>query len=154
MIEGEKTFDIVIRWPKALRGSEASILDIPVDVTNNQVTPPPAGTGPTPSPTGSSLPPRSTVGSQTDTRNPISNTPRLRLRDLVTPVGKNGAPDPNGNFERSGASTIYREQGKRVIAVKFTVRSRDLAGTVTEAKEKSAHLFQAPYQAEWSGGAR
>jgi cobalt-zinc-cadmium resistance protein CzcA len=69
-------------------------------------------------------------------------------------VGKNGAPDPNGNFERSGASTIYREQGKRVIAVKFTVRSRDLAGTVAEAREKSAHLFQAPYLAVWSGGAR
>src|SRR5262249_7705222 len=39
MIEGEKTFDITLRWPERLRGSEQAILDIPVDVTNNQVTP-------------------------------------------------------------------------------------------------------------------
>jgi cobalt-zinc-cadmium resistance protein CzcA len=37
MVEGEKLFDIAIRWPKALRSSETSILDIPVDITNNAV---------------------------------------------------------------------------------------------------------------------
>ena len=37
MIEGEKTFDITVRWPEWRRSSETSILDIPVDVTNNQV---------------------------------------------------------------------------------------------------------------------
>ena len=41
MIEGEKLFDIAVRWPKDLRGSEISILDIPVDIGNNTVTPPP-----------------------------------------------------------------------------------------------------------------
>src|SRR4029077_8259021 len=35
MVEGEKLFDISVRWPKWRRGSETSILDIPVDVTNN-----------------------------------------------------------------------------------------------------------------------
>jgi heavy metal efflux system protein len=150
MIEGEKTFDITIRWPQALRGSEASILDIPLDVTNNQVV---VATGPgtSPSPLGSGQPPPSNTGSPVNTANPLSNTPRLRLRDLVTPVGKSGAPDPAGSFERSGASTIYREQGKRLIAVKFNVRGRDLAGAVAEAKEKTAHLFESPYRAEWAG---
>jgi cobalt-zinc-cadmium resistance protein CzcA len=95
--------------------------------------------------------PPSGVGSQTDTRNPISSTPRLRLRDLVTPVGKDGAPDPKGSFERPGASTIYREQGNRLIAVKFSVRNRDLAGAVAEAQAKTRELVTAPYRIEWSG---
>jgi cobalt-zinc-cadmium resistance protein CzcA len=151
MIEGEKLFDISVRWPKDRRGSEISILDIPVDVTNNQVTPAPSGMGPTPSPVGSSVPPPSGVGSQTDTRNPISNTPRIRLRDLVTPVGKDGSPDPKGSFERPGASTIYREQGNRLIAVKFSVRGRDLAGAVADAQEKTRGLVKAPYRMVWSG---
>ena len=37
MVEGEKLFDISIRWPKWRRTSETSILDIPVDIINNQV---------------------------------------------------------------------------------------------------------------------
>jgi multidrug efflux pump subunit AcrB len=37
MIEGEKRFDIAIRWPKPLRSSETSILDISADIVNNQV---------------------------------------------------------------------------------------------------------------------
>src|SRR5262249_11324951 len=38
MIEGEKTFDITLRWPQPLRDNEQAILNIPVDVTNNLVT--------------------------------------------------------------------------------------------------------------------
>ena len=75
----------------------------------------------------------------------------LRLRDLVSPVGKDGDPDPNGRFVRAGASTIYREQGNRLIAVKFSVKNRDLAGAVAEAQDKTKDLLQAPYRAEWSG---
>ena len=37
MIEGEKMFDVQIRWPQRRRASETTILDIPVDITNNQV---------------------------------------------------------------------------------------------------------------------
>jgi cobalt-zinc-cadmium resistance protein CzcA len=150
MIEGEKIFDVTLRWPHALRGSETSILDIPLEIINNQVVVA-AGPGPSPSPTGSGQAPPSTTGSPVSTANPLSNVPRLRLRDLVSPVGKDGAPDPEGSFERAGASTIYREQGKRVIAVKFNVRGRDLAGAVAEAKEKTAPLLQAPYRAVWAG---
>ena len=131
MIEGEKQFDITVRWPQWRRGSETTILDIPVDITNNTVLAS-AGPGVNPSPTGNGLPPPPKVGSQTDTSNPISNVPRLRLRDLVSPIGPGGKPDKNGSYERAGASTIYREQGKRLIAVKFSVRGRDLAGAVAQ----------------------
>ena len=121
-----------------------------MDVTNNQVV---LNTGPglAPNPTGSGMAAPSKIGSQTDTGNPITNTPRLRLRDLVSPVGKDGRADPKGSFERAGASTIYREQGKRMIAVKFSVRGRDLASAVAEAKAATADLVQSPYRAEWSG---
>ena len=150
MIEGEKSFDIAVRWPLKLRGSETSILDIPVDITNNQVV---LNTGPglAPNPTGSGMAGPSKVGSQTDTSNPITNTPRVRLRDLVSPVGKDGRPDPKGSFERAGASTIYREQGARMVAIKFSVRGRDLGGAVDAAKLATADVIQSPYHAEWSG---
>jgi cobalt-zinc-cadmium resistance protein CzcA len=150
MIEGEKLFDIAVRWPLRRRASESSILDIPVDITNNQLVAT-AAPGPNPSPRGSAVSPPPSVGSQTDTGNPITNTPRLRLRDLVSSVGKGGDPDPDGRFERAGASTIYREQGERFIAVKFSVRGRDLAGTVAEARAQTAEVFRPPYRAEWSG---
>src|SRR5439155_17546316 len=38
MVEGEKTFDITLRWPKHRREDQESLLEIPVDVQNNQVT--------------------------------------------------------------------------------------------------------------------
>ena len=150
MVEGEKLFDISIRWPKRLRNSETSILDIPVDVGNNTVVQA-QGPGMVPSASGTSLAPPSTSGTLADTSNPISSKPRLRLRDLVSPVGEDGAADPGGQFERAGASDIYREDGKRLIAVKFSVRDRDLAGAVDEARRKTSGLFQSPYRDVWSG---
>jgi cobalt-zinc-cadmium resistance protein CzcA len=151
MVEGEKLFDIAIRWPKRLRSSETSILDIPVDVSNNTVVPS-QGPGGVPSAFGSSMPTPSTTGTLADTTNRISNTPRLRLRDLVSPVAEDGSPDPAGQFERAGASDIYREGGKRMIAIKFSVgKDRDLGSAVNEARSRTKDLFQAPYRAVWSG---
>jgi cobalt-zinc-cadmium resistance protein CzcA len=150
MVEGEKLFDIAIRWPKRLRNNETSILDITVDIINNQVVQA-QGSGFVPNAGGFALPPPKPEGSLANTTNPLSNTPRLRLRDLVSPVGEDGAPDPSGQFERAGASNIYRENGKRMIAVKFSVRGRDLAGAVAEAREQTRELFQPPYRAVWSG---
>jgi cobalt-zinc-cadmium resistance protein CzcA len=161
MIEGEKVFDISLRWPERLRACESYILDIPVDVTNNTVT---AGVVPTlpqtplsgqatgTSPVGTSLAMPAPLGSlyTANVTNP-GNAPRRRLGDLVTPAGANGMPDPGGSFQRPGASTIYREQGERLIAVKFGVRGRDLASAVAEAQERTEALFKAPYRAEWSG---
>jgi heavy metal efflux system protein len=150
MVEGEKRFDIAVRWPKWRRDSETSILDIPVDIINNSVVQS-QGPGVVPSASGTGLATPTAKGSLADTSNPISNTPRLRVRDLVTPVGSDGAPDPTGQFERAGASDIYREQGKRMIAIKFSVRGRDLGSAVSEAREKTRGLFETPYRADWSG---
>lgn len=150
MVEGEKQFDISTRWPLWRRGDETSILDIPVDIINNQVVLA-QGSGPTPNATGNALPPPAVGGSLADTTNPITSTPRLRLGDLITPVGADYAPDPKGRFNRAGYSTIYREQGKRLIAIKFSVRGRDLGSAVDEAKERTKKLFQIPYRGVWSG---
>jgi cobalt-zinc-cadmium resistance protein CzcA len=161
MIEGEKIFDITLRWPQRLRDNEQAILNIPVDVSNNNVT---AGNVPgtpqTPltgqssgvSATGTSLTMPSLTGTAVgSTLNNISNSPRRRLGDLVTPIDDAGNPDPSGSFLRPGASTIYREQGQRLIAVKFSVRDRDLAGAVAEAQEVTAPLLPPGYRTEWSG---
>jgi cobalt-zinc-cadmium resistance protein CzcA len=150
MVEGEKLFDISVRWPKRLRNSETDILDIPVDIINNNVVQNQGpGIIPTSIGTGNATP--SNVGALANTGNIISNTPRLRLRDLVSPVGDDGAPQADGQYERHGASTIYHEEGKRLIAIKFSVRGRDRAGAVDEAQAKSKDLFEAPYRAVWSG---
>jgi cobalt-zinc-cadmium resistance protein CzcA len=161
MIEGEKTFDITLRWPQQLRDSEEAILDIPVDVTNNTVTPgtvpglpqtPLTGTSSGVATIGTGVTMPSLTGSTLGANlNNQSNAPRRRLRDLVTPLNEQGQPDPEGHFLRPGASTIYREQGNRLIAIKFSVRGRDLGGAVAEAQEKTANLFEAPYRVEWSG---
>jgi len=150
MVEGEKLFDISVRWPKRLRSSESDILDIPVDIANNTVVQN-QGPGITPTSIGHGTAAPSNVGALANTGNIISNTPRLRLRDLVTPVGDDGAPDVDGHFTRPGASMIYREQGKRLIAIKFSVRGRDLAGAVADAQAKTKDIFKAPYRAVWSG---
>src|SRR5262249_50991770 len=125
MIEGEKTFEVVLRWPQRLRGSEQAILDIPIEVTGNTVTPnsPPAvapspvasgGTGVSPTGTTAALP--SVGGSIFSGSLPVPNVARLRLRQLVTPVNAHGEPDPNGSYLRTGASTIYREQPLALLA--------------------------------------
>jgi len=163
MIEGEKIFDITLRWPEALRSSLQAILDIPVDITNNQVTAgyvpntpqtPQTGGSSGVSTVGTSVAMPSKTGSQFGgTLNDISTAPRRRLGDLVTPLNEQGEPDPKADFVRTGASTIYREQQHRLIAVKFGVRDRDLAGAVAEARARTAGLFppSSPYRAVWSG---
>jgi cobalt-zinc-cadmium resistance protein CzcA len=150
MVEGERLFNIAIRWPKWRRNDETSILDIPIDVTNNTVVLA-QGSGFTPNASGHALRSPSVAGSLADTSNPISSTPRLRIRDLVTAVDKNLDPDPGGSFIDAGAATIYREDGHRMIAIKFSVRGRDLGSAVDEAKEKTDHLFRVPYSRRWSG---
>ncbi len=165
MVEGEKLFDVTLRWPFALRGDVTAILDIPVDIVNNTVgagsqatapQTPNSGAATAPSTVGTQLSFPTLLGSQFNALvNNITGTPRVRLRDLVSPVGEDGRPDPRGHYVRTGASTIYREQGKRLIAVKFSVRNRDLASAVAEARGKTDDLFKIgkfqAYQIEWSG---
>jgi len=161
MIEGEKTFDVTLRWPEALRENENRILDIPVEVPGNAVTSGSAASlNATPlsgAATGfaslgtSQAMPSLTGGQYNGTLNNLSAAPRRRLGDLVTPLDKDGRPNSNGSFVHTGASIISREQGNRLIAVKFGVRDRDLGSAVAEAQQKTATLFMAPYRAEWSG---
>jgi cobalt-zinc-cadmium resistance protein CzcA len=69
-------------------------------------------------------------------------------------VGEDGRPnpDPNASFSRPGGSMVTREQGKRFIAVKFSVRDdRDLASAVAEVQEKTRPLIQAPYRVQFGG---
>ncbi len=163
MIEGEKSFDITLRWPERLRRDETDILDIPVDVTGHLViggsdqnsnTTPFSGSAQGLSATGNrrtlpSLAGSSKIGAPVETL----TTPRERLGDLVTPQGDDPDSDldPNGQFVRSGASTIAREQGTRLVAVKFGVRDRDLAGTVKDAQSRIEGMIPRGYRAEWSG---
>jgi cobalt-zinc-cadmium resistance protein CzcA len=150
MVEGEKVFDIAVRWPQRLRNDEDSILDIPVDIINNQVVLP-QGSSITPNASGNANVPATPYSSLANTGNPLSSTPKLRLRDLVSPVKEDGSTDATGQFERAGAAKIYREANQRMIAVKFSVRGRDLGSAVSEAQTSTQHLFQAPYRAIWSG---
>jgi cobalt-zinc-cadmium resistance protein CzcA len=159
MIEGGKTFDVTVRFPPDRRQGEERILNIPVEVSNQvaagaaaALATPQSGGAAGLSPTGSSASLPSLTGrADNATALPGAAVPRRRLGDLVTPTDAKGRPDPNGSFVKPGASTIYREQGQRLIAIKFAVRGRDLAGTVAEAKSKVEPLLQMPYRAEWSG---
>ncbi len=149
MVEGEKSFDITLRWPAHLRADEENILDIPVDVLKNRVVPTSGGGSGTLAVSGSSTEPPNVTGSA-DTPAP-SLVPRRRLRDLVTPLNENGQRDPTAMFTRAGASTIAREQGQRLIAVKFSVRGRDLASAVAEAQSKIEPMIESPYRIDWAG---
>jgi cobalt-zinc-cadmium resistance protein CzcA len=163
MVEGEKFFDITLRWPERLRGNEQAILDIPVEVVNNTVTPgtvpnlgqtPLTGAAAGVSTLGTSMTMPALLGSAYAAAiNNISSVPRLRLGELVIPLDAEGRPDRNGTYLRPGASTIYREQGKRLIAIKFSVEGRDLAGAVADAQRAVAPLFPegSGYRTEWSG---
>jgi heavy metal efflux system protein len=55
--------------------------------------------------------------------------------------------------ERDGASEIYREGNQRYIAIKFSVRGRDLGGAVEEAIRKVTAQIQLPrgYRIDWEG---
>jgi cobalt-zinc-cadmium resistance protein CzcA len=159
MVEGAKLFDVTLRWPFVRRQDQSSILDIPVDIVNNQLTPGLAASGqqtttagPSTGPAQITSVPRPAQGGNVYNASYSNFQPRLRLYDLVSPVGPDGIPDPNGSFSRPGGSIITREQGKRFIAVKFGVREElDLASAVEQVKERTAGLYPPPYQAEMGG---
>ncbi|MGQ0634872.1 MAG: efflux RND transporter permease subunit [Planctomycetaceae bacterium] len=164
MIEGERRFDITLRWPDELRRTADEILDIPVEVVKNVVTLPTAGVGEATaaaiarglSATGTNLVlPALTGSSYNGPTGPLLRVPHRRLRDLVTPLDDRGEPDPQGSFVLTGAATINREQGQRLIAIKFSVRGRDLAGTVADAQTQVAPVLAREefksYHTVWSG---
>jgi cobalt-zinc-cadmium resistance protein CzcA len=154
MVEGEKTFDITLRWPQQRREDQEALLEIPVDIGNNQLT---STTSPSsnqtrwsgsqtgPATIGTSRPFPATIGGANIAPS-RSYLPRLTLRQLVSPVGEDGRPNPGGSFVRPGGSIITREQGKRFIAVKFSVRDRDLAGAVDAVREKVDGMYPQGYR--------
>ncbi len=152
MIEGEKRFDIALRWPEHLRDTLENILKIPVDVVRDENPSSAAGVSARTESSGSKMELPSVTGTVLqDANNLLPKTPRRPLSDLVTPLDSNGRPDPLGTFVSSGASVINREDGRRLIAVKFAVRDRDLASTVTEAKQSIDGVLTGAYSATWSG---
>jgi cobalt-zinc-cadmium resistance protein CzcA len=57
---------------------------------------------------------------------------------------------------KAGASYVYRENNRRFIPIKFSVRDRDLASAITEAIEKvkdpkNAVILPEGYDLEWAG---
>src|SRR5262249_27838 len=127
MVEGEKTFDITLRWPDRLRKDETTVLQIPVEVAANHVKSPHASrqpAAPTPggsqglSSTGTFLPLPALTGSLFNAPNLPNAVPRSRLGDLVTSPDPTATPGTGRHFIRPGASMITREQGQRFIAVK------------------------------------
>jgi heavy metal efflux system protein len=73
-----------------------------------------------------------------------------------TPSGTNGYVPLSELADISldtGASFIYRERSQRYIPIKFSVRGRDLGGTVAEAQERVASAVKLPngYRIIWSG---
>src|SRR5271169_686195 len=54
---------------------------------------------------------------------------------------------------RDGASEIYREENSRYVAIKYSVRGRDLGGAVEEAIQKVNEHVKLPvgYRIDWAG---
>jgi heavy metal efflux system protein len=158
MVEGEKTFDVTLRWPQQRRQDPDAILEIPVDIQNNTLSSAPNASSSQTRWSGPQYGP-SSIG----TRNPFpamvgqniaparSYLARMPLRQLVSPVGADGRPNPGGSYVRPGGSIITREQGKRFIAVKFSVRDRDLASAVDEVRDKIGDLYPAGYRYQMGG---
>jgi cobalt-zinc-cadmium resistance protein CzcA len=73
---------------------------------------------------------------------------------LLSPTGERVSLAQLCNIqERDGASEIYREGNERYIAVKYSVRGRDLGGAVEESMKKVNAGVQLPrgYHIDWEG---
>ena len=73
---------------------------------------------------------------------------------LLSPTGERVSLAQLCNVEeRDGASEIYREENQRYIAIKYSVRGRDLGGAVEEAIQKVGDKVKLPrgYRVDWEG---
>ena len=100
--EGEKRFDIRIRYDKDFRKNERDILMLMI---------------------------------------PTINGNRIPLKEVAQVK------------QVSGPAFIYRDNTKRFIGVKFSVRERDLGSTIAEAQKKVAHhvKLENGYKISWNG---
>jgi cobalt-zinc-cadmium resistance protein CzcA len=83
-----------------------------------------------------------------DTREAIEN-----IRLLSTTGERVSLAQLSKVEERDGASEIYREGNQRYVAIKYSVRGRDLGGAVEEAIKKVSSQLQLPrgYHIDWEG---
>jgi Cu/Ag efflux pump CusA len=131
MLEWEKPSAVAVRWPGLMQKDESTILDLPLDILNDRLVP---AREP-----GVGVPP---AGEKViDPANPIGKSPRLRLRDLVSPAGDDGR-----------TAAIYREQGQRLILLRVTLGGGDGASVRAEAEPKIAPAVIAGYRLEWDIG--
>ncbi|MGA8030496.1 MAG: CusA/CzcA family heavy metal efflux RND transporter [Bryobacteraceae bacterium] len=73
---------------------------------------------------------------------------------LLAPSGERVALSQVCNIQmRDGASQIYRENNSRYVAIKYSVRGRDLGSTVEEAIRRVDQQVKLPpgYYLEWAG---
>src|ERR1700683_868197 len=87
---------------------------------------------------------------------PQFRTSAEAIRDILLPT-PTGSNVPLGQVAdvslRQGAFMIFRENGRRYIPVKFSVRGRDLAGTIQDVQSRLAQKVHLPegYHLEWAG---
>ena len=86
---------------------------------------------------------------------PYRNT-REAIEDirLLAPSGERVSLAQLCNIsEKDGASEIYREENSRYVAIKYSVRGRDLGSTVEEAIKKVGEQVKLPtgYKISWAG---
>jgi heavy metal efflux system protein len=96
-----------------------------------------------------------TVRLSPEYRTNIDSVSKIKV-GYQTPSGTNAYIPLNDLAEislDSGASYIYRERNERYIPIKFSVRGRDLGGTVAEAQQRIARDVKLPsgYRIEWAG---
>ncbi len=73
---------------------------------------------------------------------------------LLAPSGERVSLEQLCDIEmRDGASEIYREANQRYVAIKYSVRGRDLGGAVEEAIKKVGTQVKLPtgYHIDWAG---
>ncbi len=86
---------------------------------------------------------------------PYRTTPEA-VRNILLPT-PDGFRVPLGQVARvdleQGAFMIYRENGRRYVPIKFSVRGRDLASTIQDAQARLAASVRLPpgYYYEWAG---
>jgi cobalt-zinc-cadmium resistance protein CzcA len=88
---------------------------------------------------------------------------QTEFRHTPEAISKILLPTPNGNniplgqvahvVLHNGAFQIYRENGRRYLPIKFSVRGRDLASTIGEVESRLLERVHLPegYHYEWAG---
>jgi heavy metal efflux system protein len=84
-------------------------------------------------------------------RNSIQNIEMLKVPTLKG--SKVPLKEISSVSELIGPAFIYRDNNKRYIAIKFSVRERDLGSTISEAQQKVKSVLELPkgYAVEWTG---